>query len=45
MRPSAKKYQHEWTALEKLLIVVLLHHSESTHIIKKLIDVNVPNAR
>ena len=43
--PSAKKHQHEWVELEKLMIVALLYHSKSLHLVSKFLDIKVPNLK
>ena len=45
MRPKNKKYQHEWTEVEKLMITALLFHSQSLNLIDKFADLKVPNIR
>lgn len=36
---------HEWEALEKIMIVSLLYHSQSLHLTNKFIDIKVPNLK
>jgi hypothetical protein len=43
--PRNKKHQHEWTEVEKLMILALLFHSQSLSLVDKFADVKVPNMR
>jgi len=45
MRVSAKKHRGEWVDLEKLMIIVLLHHSKSFHLIPKFANLKILNVR
>jgi hypothetical protein len=45
LKPSARPHQQVWADLEKLLIVVLLYHSNSLSLVEELGDVTVPNLR
>ena len=45
MRVSAKKHRGEWLDLEKLMIIVLLHHSKSLHLIPRFANLKIPNVR
>jgi hypothetical protein len=45
LRATAKKHLAEWADLEKLLIVALLYHSQSLHLVPKVVDIKVPNLR
>jgi len=42
---SAKKHQHEWFDVEKLMVVALLYHSQSLHLATKFADIKVPNLK
>jgi hypothetical protein len=43
--PSARKHQHEWADLEKLMVVALLFHSQSLHLARKFAETRVPNLK
>jgi hypothetical protein len=45
MKPKAKVHMPEWNDVEKLLIVALLYHSKSLHLVPKIVDIKVPNLR
>lgn len=45
LRPSAKKQQAGWIDLEKLMIVSLLFHSQSLHLVTKFSEIKVPNLK
>lgn len=44
-RQSARPHRGAWIELEKLLIVSLLHHCQSLHLVNKFIEIKVPNLR
>ena len=45
LKASARPHKQVWADLEKLLIVVLLYHSNSLSLVEELADVTVPNLR
>ena len=45
MRVSARKHRSEWLDLEKLMIIVLLHHSKSLDLIPRFANLKIPNVR
>lgn len=45
LKASARPHKQVWADLEKLLIVVLLYHSNSLRLVDELGDVAVPNLR
>jgi len=44
-RPSARPHRGAWIDLEKLLLVSLLHHCQSLHLVNKFIEIKVPNLK
>lgn len=42
---SAAKHKSEWILLEKLMMLSLLFHSQSLHLVDKFSEVKVPNLK
>ena len=42
---SAKRHLHEWVELEKLMVVALLFHSQSLHLVRSFAELKVPNLK
>lgn len=45
IRPTARREMPNWHALEKLVLLCILHHADSLPHIQKFVDVIVPNVK